>query len=270
MNCILSLLLLLLSFATARSQTDTGAHVVVSPSVTVGQYLIFLKAAASRSDSHNLYSSNMESQISQSKWEDNLYYFVANGASADQMLVRYNLMQERRYCNWVEHGSPKNVVAAEESTETGSYDLTGPEVIINPDAKHRLDNESGNTFAIATTIDDSSQEDSASPLAMFRWGGSEEKKKEAPKDSRDALRRDNEDDSCELVLRGNPLNQRGPVDPTSQPKLSGDPRLSTREEELSSDEAKIEDENRPRSWEEQSYLAHMDYFERFSARTQQK
>ncbi|MBX9577850.1 MAG: hypothetical protein K2W97_05175 [Chthoniobacterales bacterium] len=209
MNWFLSIVLLFLSFATARSQADTGVRVVVSPSVTIGQYLTFLKAAASRSDSHELYSSNMECQIisNESSWGNKFYYFVANGASADQMLIGYNIMQERRYCNWIEHGSPENPAEAEASTETGSYDLTGPEVVINRDAKHHLHEESGNTFAITTTVNnDSPQEDGASPLAMFRWGGSEEKKKEAPQDKRAALRRESEGSSTELVLRGNPLS----------------------------------------------------------------
>ncbi len=262
MNYLFPVLFLFLSFATARSQTNAGTQVIVSPSVTIRQYLTFLKAAASRSDSHELYSSNMEFQISQSKEGANVsYYFLANGAFADQMIIGCNIMQERRYCNWIEHGSPKNAAAAEASTETGSYDLTGPEVIINPEAKHHLDDETGNAFAITTTIDASAQEDGASPLAMFRWGGSEEKKKETPKDKSAALRRDSEGSSTELVFRGNPLHQGGPVDPTSQPKPPSNPQSPTREEKFSSEEAKKEAEG-PRSWEEKSYLAHLAYFER--------
>ncbi|MCX6958004.1 MAG: hypothetical protein NT164_05670 [Verrucomicrobiae bacterium] len=263
MTCFLSIVLLVLSFATARSQPDTGTHVLISAAVTVRQYMTFLEAAASRSDSHELYSSSMEFQITQSQERTNVrYYFLANGASADQMMVRCNIMQEYRYCNWIEQGSPQNTVAAEASTETGSYDLTGPAVVINPEAKHHLGDESGNIFDIATTTDDSAQEDEASPLAMFRSGGSEEKKKKVPKDNQAASRRESEDNSSELVLRGNPLSQRGPVDPTSQAKTPSSPQSSTREEKISSEEAKIGNENRPRSWEEQSYLAHLAYFER--------
>lgn len=268
MNFLLPFLLLFLSLTTARSQTDTGTHVVVSPDVTVRQYMVFLNVAALDSDPHGLYSSSIKYQITQSKQGlHNYYYFLANGASADQMLVGYNLMQERRYCNWIEHGSPTNTAAAEACTETGSYDLTGPEVIINPDAKYHLSNETGNGFAIATTVDDdSSQEEEASPLAMFTFLGGDEKKEE-PRNNQAASRRESEGSSTELVFRGT-LYQKGPADPTIQPQSPSNPQSLTRKEKLPNDEAKIGDANRPRSWEEQSYLAHVAYFE--GRRDQQK
>ncbi|MBM3856435.1 MAG: hypothetical protein FJ390_00545 [Verrucomicrobia bacterium] len=148
----LSRFILLFTIATAYSQADSEQQTVIGPNVTVGQYLTFLKAAASTSDPHGLYSLNMKVQITQSKRENELNYFVANGAIAEQMMVCCDIMQKQRYCNWIEHGSPKNHAEAEASTETGTYDLTGPEVIINPDATHYLYNETSSVFCIVTRI----------------------------------------------------------------------------------------------------------------------
>lgn len=146
----LFILCLFLSFDVVHAQTT---EVVISHDVNVGEYIVFLKAAASLSDRHGLYNSIMGLEIDQSPelfWHT---YFIANGARANEVFINYNIMQERRYCNWVEHGSPKICAIAEASTETGAYDLTGPEVIINPGAKHHLLDEEGYTFTIVTRVD---------------------------------------------------------------------------------------------------------------------
>lgn len=245
--------LFLLTTTTIYSQAELQQQSLERSAVTVGNYLDFLKAAASSQDPHGLYSSVMASQITQSKWRENSYYFVSNGASADQMMICCNPMQERRYCNWIVNGAPKKREEAEKSTETGAYDLTGTEVIFNPEATCYLYDAEGMAFLIVMKVD------AASPL-MFGYRGSEEKKETKGVNLGATLQRKGESNLSQSISRHDLSSDAdaAPVEFDSQPKTRSDEQGLYSKEKIPDQEI----EQQPRSWEEKSFLAHWYYFER--------
>ena len=112
-----------ISFGSVPTEYQIGKY-----DVTAEQYCAFLNAVASKSDSHELYNTNMTTDpdvacITRSGDETTGYSYQLISDYCKKLPITYvNLFSTFRFCNWLENGQP----VGEETTgttETGAYNL---------------------------------------------------------------------------------------------------------------------------------------------------
>lgn len=157
--------------------------------IRISEYVFMLNAIASQSDEYNLYDRKQlgkEIVVQENPFslrvQSQVLYVAANGVDPDSSLVGLTEMQAMRYCNWVEQGSKTSLPEALSTTETGSYDLIGAEIVVNQRAQHHVaaDVENSGYFIITTYLSNGEKaipfEQETSPLMMFFGGEHNEKK----------------------------------------------------------------------------------------------
>src|SRR3990167_1197016 len=109
--------------------------------VTVQEYCDFLNAVAI-DDPHGFYEEWMGSDLEtaciiRSGTPGNYSYSVVK-VKGDMSISEVNLLNQARYCNWLENGHPTGP-QSEKTTEDGVYTLKdGDIIVINPNANHLL------------------------------------------------------------------------------------------------------------------------------------
>jgi hypothetical protein len=196
MKFFLTLFLLMLTFSLHAS----------SP-ITVGEYTLFLNATAVPNDLHHCYDIRMatDSSVASIQYDEHAAspYFVIN-ETTNNPAPYLSVLDEMRYCNWRDHGSP-TYFQEPNCTEEGSYTLQNELLIaINNEGTYQLFNPETNTlFSYSDcSIDLSLKEknsryllevqENLSPLMMFCFKAEKEdptkKPVSAPTDSKQERR----------------------------------------------------------------------------------
>ncbi|CAM6032191.1 unnamed protein product [Sphagnum compactum] len=148
--------------------------------INVGEYLLFLNAVAGENDEHGLYDIEglgleivAQEDFFSLRKSNRIFYIAAEGIDPASPIFGLTELQALRYCNWVENGSQRALPKALATTETGSYDLTASEVVVNEQAQHHIVSDvlHPGCFIITTRSSDGEEpilsEQATSPLMMF-------------------------------------------------------------------------------------------------------
>ncbi|MBX9576843.1 MAG: hypothetical protein K2W97_00010 [Chthoniobacterales bacterium] len=169
-----------------ESDESSEAHIT-----TVDDYGAFLNAVATTTDVHELYHSRTANQLMKKAKEDGHWNFFAVDEEEDKPMLGLTKLDAMRFCNWVENRCLTRKDAGEKaitSTEVGSYELRGDEVVsTNSKARYHLakneENQNGETIFAITTQPDDVMPFQISPLMMLGREGLVKNKGKGDKDT---------------------------------------------------------------------------------------